>query len=122
MGKLLCFLLAISLPLAAQTQLAPDQRRPNPKVAVLEAKVAALEALVSSLSLAEPVTTVFKLTASQASFSAGGIRGLTVIRNGLEQTEDEDYTLSGTVITFIGISVPVPDDIIKIKHWPDPVP
>lgn len=73
--------------------------------------------LRAKVAFAIPIMTTYKLDAKRVDFSVGGTLGLEVYRNGLIQTEGEDYGLNGTIVTFLPRAVPQPNDIVKFKHY-----
>lgn len=65
-----------------------------------------------------PALEISKPTGPLASFTLAKAPAawLVVLRNGLEQTEGEDYTVAGSMVTFMDNSVPQSGDIVKFRY------
>ena len=72
-----------------------------------------------------PLVKVYSPIAQTASFVVPGALGLRVVRNGVELTIGEDYTLSGLVVTFLEFTdsagtkfgIPQPGDLLKFWYY-----
>jgi hypothetical protein len=135
--KLLAFLIAV--PLAAQTGPTLDQLRvPTPAPIVIAclppgagpakciaAKLsssvfldtatgeirAALPAEQSAKQLA--TAEMISLTLPTAPTDPGS---LVIVRNGVEQSEGEDYSVAGRIVTFLPTSRPQAGDLVKYRY------
>lgn len=76
---------------------------PQPTTPPIREKAIVTKPTAPLLTLAIPDATVI-------------LASVVVCRNGMELSEGEDYTVSGPVITFVAVAVPLAGDVVKLRY------
>lgn len=105
-----------SIPMSSVTGLNDTISQINTSIANLQAAINGLNAMAKVTGEVVSGTVNGTNAAFQLKYVPLPAQGVTVYRNGIRQSAGNDYTVSGTTITFISASIPQSGDVITADY------